>query len=283
MGGGLISLLMVEMSCIGSDNTPLDTTTTSDTVIGISDTDKTTIAYSITAPLTEIIIPLYGKPESNCSLPTGYVSVIDKISSTQLTHTDGLISVDDIKETLIPTLNLCVPGESFNFNSDAVLACDSKNNAFMINVQLEYNYYYKLYVFAMNRLIKALQGDIPDGWMDATNAVNGYIRAATVLNTHVNDIVLTIDTIASTLRSTSIPSLVNHINNMETGTGALLDQSEALTYQRSLLASGNTILLAKEMEQYSRQKAKYHNNMLMLYSFLNITALGLLFYVYRSG
>jgi hypothetical protein len=40
--------------------------------------------------------------------------------------------------------------------------------------------------------------------------------------------------------------------------------------------------LYKEMERYSRQKANYTNNLLSLYSFLNLTALGMLFYIYRS-
>jgi hypothetical protein len=65
----------------------------------------------------------------------------------------------------------------------------------------------------------------------------------------------------------------------------LKSQSDTLKIQRDILAGGrdpNHMVLQKEMEAYSRQKAQYHNNMLALYSFLNITALGLLFYVYRS-
>jgi len=61
-------------------------------------------------------------------------------------------------------------------------------------------------------------------------------------------------------------------------------QQGDLMAQRELLSSKNQsqMLLMKEMEAYSRHKSKYNNNLLMLYGFLNITALGLLFYVYRS-
>ena len=41
--------------------------------------------------------------------------------------------------------------------------------------------------------------------------------------------------------------------------------------------------LYKEMVSYTKEKANYTNNMLALYSVLNITALGLLIYIYRSA
>jgi len=66
---------------------------------------------------------------------------------------------------------------------------------------------------------------------------------------------------------------------------AQLDSTEqGLAKQHEILTKGkdNTVLY-KEMEKYSKEKNKYTSNMLMLYSFLNITALGLLFYVYRSA
>ena len=97
----------------------------------------------------------------------------------------------------------------------------------------------------------------------------------------VNDIIYTMDQISEARTNKDITTLTSTLNAADRGLAA---QSVKLQRQRELLMSSgqNKMLLHKEMETYSRQKARYHNNMLMLYSFLNITALGLLFYVYRS-
>jgi hypothetical protein len=41
--------------------------------------------------------------------------------------------------------------------------------------------------------------------------------------------------------------------------------------------------LKKEMVKYTEEKGRYSDNLLRLYSFLNMVALGLLVYVYRAS
>ena len=64
----------------------------------------------------------------------------------------------------------------------------------------------------------------------------------------------------------------------------LLTKSKSLTKQNKILKSGQADAeLYKEMVKYTREKTNYTNNMLMIYSFLNITALGLLFFAYQNA
>jgi len=269
---------MVEMSCIQSS-----TASITDANIGLN--SSTTYTAYTAGGTNPAVIPEYGKTTngsnlSGCTLPDGYRSIIGLIGSTPTRSSNGLLSSPS---TIIQQLGICIPGSTFVFNAANVGICDSSNNAFITNIQNEYNYYYALYYYAMEQLVKALNGTA-SGWTSQSNATNAYTYAAIILNKNVNDITYIIDKIAQTWRTTSVSALTTTINSsLESGSGSLDDQSKKLAYQRSILESGNSMLLMKEMEQYSRQKAKYHNNMLMWYSFLNITALGLLFYVYRSG
>jgi hypothetical protein len=71
---------------------------------------------------------------------------------------------------------------------------------------------------------------------------------------------------------------INSLNNV------LAKRSKGLMAQNKILQKEQGAAnLYKEMVKFTTQKANYTNNMLALYSFLNITALGLLFYIYRSA
>jgi hypothetical protein len=274
---------MVEMSCIQSS-----TATITDANIGLN-SSTTYVAYT-SSGTNPVEIPEYGKTIngsnlSGCTLASGYRSIVGIIKNeTTLTRQTTNKQLNNASVTIvINKIGLCVPTSNFTFNATNVGVCDSSNNVFITNIEKEYNYYFALYYYAMGKLVQALNGTA-SGWTSQSNAVNAYTYAAIILNRNVNDITYMITKIAITWRTTSVNALTTTINTtLESGNGSLEEQSEALMYQRSLLESGDSMLLMKEMEQYSRQKAKYHNNMLMWYSFLNITALGLLFYVYRSG
>ena len=57
-----------------------------------------------------------------------------------------------------------------------------------------------------------------------------------------------------------------------------------LTKQNQIISSSEAVTkIKKEMVKYSEEKARYTDNLLKLYSFLNVVALGLLVYVYRAS
>ena len=61
-------------------------------------------------------------------------------------------------------------------------------------------------------------------------------------------------------------------------------QKKKLDAQNQIIMSGDTTTnIRKQMVKYTEEKAKYSDNLLNLYSFLNIVALGLLVYVYKAA
>ena len=81
------------------------------------------------------------------------------------------------------------------------------------------------------------------------------------------------------------------MKSSETLQQEIAEFNKRLKSQRDKLEEQNTIIqsneastrLKKEMVKYSEEKARYSNNLLKMYSFLNIVALGLLVYVYKAA
>jgi uncharacterized coiled-coil DUF342 family protein len=62
------------------------------------------------------------------------------------------------------------------------------------------------------------------------------------------------------------------------------DLKNKLAEQNAIITSNESATkLRKEMVKYTEEKGRYSGNLLKLYSFLNIVALGLLVYVYRAS
>ena len=227
---------------------------------------------------TPVAVPNYGDTESACSpLPQGYTS-ITSLTATAQRDSNKILTDTDISD-IVKQLNICSSNTAFNKNQ--VDTCVENDTTFIKNIEEEYKYNYELYKYAIGKLTNALTSDTVTGWTDQQKAVNAYKAAAIQLNQNCNDITQIVDGV-SKARKTMIPVLTQQLNQLDE---SLKGQAQTLLTQQEILSSAgqDNMLLMKEMEAYSRQKSKYHNNMLMFYSFLNITALGLLFYVYRSS
>ena len=160
----------------------------------------------------------------------------------------------------------------------------TKDMAFVDGAKSEYCYYNERYAWTINQLFGALVGPKGQAFMTVTSAqqaiINKYLNASVELNQKLNDITKVVKGV-STMRTKNVQALGGDITTLN----AQLERTEQnLAKHNEILSKGkDTSVLYKEMEKYSKEKNKYTNNMLMLYSFLNITALGLLFYVYRSA
>jgi hypothetical protein len=223
----------------------------------------------------------FGDTTALCKPSTGGV-VVSNLSANSSRDTNGILTSTALT-TIITNLQLC--NDKLPQNTVQNQACIDKDALFTTNVKDEYTYYYALYSFTIKKLMDALTKQQSTAWTGTNgqnNAINSYKAAAIKLNTRVNDITQIVDAVSKQQRTSNITSLTAKLNADDQN---LQNQSATLMRQRELLSSDNqnNMVLMKEMEDYSRQKAKYHNNLLMLYSFLNITAIGLLFYVYRSA
>jgi len=228
---------------------------------------------------TSFSIVQFGATGSKCS-STG--PIITNLTSNATRNTDGVMTSSSFP-AVIQNLGLCL--NTLPQDASANQTCVNKDLAFISNAQAEYNYYYALYTFAISKLVNALVNAQETSWTGTNgqmNAVNTYKRVSIRLNQMINDITQIVDAVAQKQRTSSIPALTQQLNALDL---SLQGQANVLMRQRQVLSADNqnNMVLLKEMEDYSRQKSRYHNNMLMVYSFLNITALGLLFYVYRSS
>jgi len=171
-----------------------------------------------------------------------------------------------------------------NTNSAELDAFLVKDTAFIEGTKAEYCYYNERYAWSINQLFGALVGPKGQAFLTVTSAqqatINKYLQSSVQLNQTLNDITKIVKGVAAS-RVKDAEGLGNAIQKLN----SQLDSTEqGLAKQNEILTKGkDTTVLYKEMEKYSKEKNKFTSNILMLYSFLNITALGLLFYVYRSA
>ena len=151
---------------------------------------------------------------------------------------------------------------------------------FVANLKAEYCYYDGRYRYALQQLIKGLQQGYTDSNTTNQQSIQNYLKLTQGLNRTLNDM-------------TQIVNQITHLRRQETKdqSTSINSLNQELVSRGNQLEAQNDILqkeqgaanLYKEMVKFTREKANYTNNMLALYSFLNITALGLLFYIYRSA
>jgi len=150
---------------------------------------------------------------------------------------------------------------------------------FIEGVKKEYCFYNSRYRFSLNDLIKTLS----DGYAAQTkpdpNLVKIKLERTLALNQKLNDITQIMNA-ATRLRLTQSQEHNQSINALNE---TLMARSKKLSEESQVLTSKQSdAVLYKNMVKVTTEKANYTNNMLMIYSFLNIVAIGSLFYVYRS-
>jgi len=155
-----------------------------------------------------------------------------------------------------------------------------KQQELLKNIEAEHCFYEARYKYSLEQLFK----NINMGYMNNTGDIQGAIQTSLastqVLNQKLNDLTQIINGITEDMMSST--------NSLEAETKALdakmKEQKKKLDAQNKIISSNQAVTeLNKQMVKFTEQKAKYSNNLLGLYSFLNVVALGLLIYVYKSA
>jgi hypothetical protein len=155
-----------------------------------------------------------------------------------------------------------------------------KQQALIQNLQLEYCFYESRYKYALDKLFSAISSGYLSGSTDNKTNIESYLSKTKMLNTRLNDLTQIMNGITENMLSTS-DSIVNEIEKFN---GRIKKQRDKLDAQNQIIMKGDaTTNIHKEMVKYTEEKAKYTDNLLNLYSFLNIVALGLLVYVYKAA
>jgi len=146
-------------------------------------------------------------------------------------------------------------------------------------IKEEYCYYESRYFYALDRLITSLKDGFLQNDANKRKMVEKTLNNTRLLNLRLNDL-LQIANYATKIRLTQSQNYNNTINNLNT---TMEQRSAKIRAQSDILNNENaTAILHKEMVKYTEEKNRANSNLLSLYSFLNIFALGMLVYIYRS-
>ena len=143
----------------------------------------------------------------------------------------------------------------------------------------EFNSLSKEY-YSLEKLFSTIGQSYINNTEDVQNTIKSYLTSSQELNQKLNDLTQIINGVTEDMLS-STSELDDKVKAFDKQNK---EQQLKLQYQNKVISSNQASTeLNKQMVKFTEQKAKYSNNLLGLYSFLNIVALGLLVYVYKSA
>lgn len=221
---------------------------------------------------------------STCSSYVEFRHKAPTDNDLNLTYNSGLLPLQPngdmdrengiLKSTAVATiiLNLKNSGiiPTLTANTDLFI---KKQNDLMQNVKSEYCFYYSRYSYSLQKLLKAISDS-------NTVAINKYLDSTQSLNKKMNDLIQIINGVngelllSNTHMTQEVKKFDDEIKQLHT----------KLVNQNKIISSNEAVAkLNKEMVKYTEEKSRYTNNLLKMYSVLNIVALSLLVYVYKSA
>lgn len=155
-----------------------------------------------------------------------------------------------------------------------------KQQLLIQNLQSEYCFYESRYKYALDKLFSAISSGYLSGTPENKTTVQSYLTKTKMLNVRLNDLTQIMNGITESMLSTS-DSIQNEIEQFNK---RIKSQKQKLDAQNKIIMTGDTTTnIRKQMVKYTEEKAQYTDNLLRLYSFLNVVTLGLLVYVYKAA
>lgn len=196
-------------------------------------------------------------------------------------ESNGLLKAESLKTTvasMIAAGKIPRPPPA-SADSTTIQTYMTKNSQFIQNIKQEYCFYDSRYKYAINQLFEKLKAGYSQTDLTNQGLIQTYLQASIALNMKLNDLSQIMNEITkSRLESAQAQNTeINSINK------TLEERSSKLSEQYKILSSQQaTALLYKDMVKYSKERADSSNNLLQLYSFMNIVMIGVLVYLYRS-
>lgn len=165
-------------------------------------------------------------------------------------------------------------------NKNANTQGNSKQTALLNMIKSEYCFYDSRYKYALDKIFKEVQQGHLTNTPTTSASTKKYIAVAQSLNRRLNDLIQIVNAITNDMMATST-SMDTEMSNMSQ---SMQDLKKKLEQQNKTISSNEaTMKIRKEMVKYSEEKARHTDNLLKLYSFLNVVALGLLVYIYKAA
>ena len=185
------------------------------------------------------------------------------------TLVDNLVSMGRVPQVPAPATT----------DKAALTAFAVKDSAFATGLRAEYCFYDSRYRYALQQMIAKLQAGYNASDANAAAALRSYVETTQALNQKLNDLTqISAEVAKRRLQQSSAANQdISRLSAAMDEKGAVLrKQSEIL---RSQEGAAN---LYKEMVKYSQEKVRATDNLLSLYSALNVVAIGMLIYIYKS-
>jgi len=200
-----------------------------------------------------------------------------------LTYNSGLLPLQPngdmdrengiLKSTVVDTIVLNLKNSGIIptlTNTDLFI---KKQNDLIQNVKSEYCFYYSRYAYSLQKLLKAMSDS-------NTVVINKYLDYTQSLNKKMNDLIQIINGVNGEL----LLSNTDMTQGIKKFDDEIKQLHMKLVNQNKIISSNEAVAkLNKEMVKYTEEKSRYTNNLLKMYSVLNIVALSLLVYVYKSA
>ena len=217
---------------------------------------------------------MYGTTTSPGLLPSDGFQQSDRESN-------GLLKADVLKTTVTSMTaagKIPKPPPVSSASGDIELYM-KKNRQFIENLKLEYCFYDSRYKYALNQLFGKLKAGYSQTDLTNQSLIQTYLQASVALNMKLNDL----SQIMNEITKQRLEQTQGQNSEINTINQALDERSKKLSEQYKVLSSQQaTAILYKDMVKYSKERADSTNNMLQLYSFMNIVMVGVLVYLYRS-
>ena len=175
------------------------------------------------------------------------------------------ILTQEYLDTIIKNIKHKIPTQKDN--SEAV-------QKFLQHIHEEFQFYSVRYHCALDKLFKLISDQTQSS--NETKALQHTI----VLNRRLNDLTQIINEITKYMlsSSTKMKQDISKFND------TIQQQQQKLENQNALISSTEaSAKIKKQMVKYTEEKARRTDNLLKLYSVLNIVALGLLVYIYKAA
>jgi len=161
-------------------------------------------------------------------------------------------------------------------NAEAYVA---KQAEFLKNVKAEYCFYDGRYKFCLEKLFSAVRQGYQNNSKEAQDQIQKYLMHTQGFNQRINDLTQ----IMNAITEDGLKASNNIDQNIQDFNAKIQEQKKQLSEQYALISSSQaTTTIRKQMVKYTEEKARRSDNLLKMYGFLNIVALGLLVYIYRA-
>jgi paraquat-inducible protein B len=220
---------------------------------------------------TEMNAPYRG---TNPLLPSTTVDAAGRDTSGLMTQA----SVNQIISTLKSNGTIPNPDQA---DPAAYLA---KQSTLLTNAKSEYCFYESRYKYALDKLFTAIRENYKttstNDTADVQTKINGLLEKTQKFNKNLNDLIQIMIAITDIMMTVNT-SMDNEIDSY---TRSLNEHQRRLQEQGNILNSNQaTMKLNKQMVEYTEEKSRYTDNLMKMYSVLNIVAVGLLIYVYKAA